>query len=323
MTHTVRSIDGLISNIPEAQPINPANSPSAKPENKKVDVKAANLTQNAPKIDDHENILTEKLQKSEKPEKIPENSQTDDKKQQNSSTFTNIQEGDDKSSEDAASSENEMDEYGNPVVKAKVYTEEQVQQMIRDRLKRGAFRNEQQPSPQQVQQAQDSGFQYDENSEQTWSQQLEGFVENTMKKVNERHQREQQKFVQKRAQEEFESKFHAGMAKYPDFVQTLQDKPVSDNMMMAVRGLENPAAFLYTAAKKMPGELERISKIGDPYVQAAEMGRLHEKLSKPKSSSNAPRPLSHDRSDISEKAAPARVPIEHLIDEDARNRVRR
>jgi hypothetical protein len=113
------------------------------------------------------------------------------------------------------------------------------------------------------------------------------------------------------------------MSQYPDFVKTLSDKPVTNDMMMAVQGLENPAAFLYTVAKKMPGELDRISKIPNPYIQVAEMGRLHEKLSKAKPSSNAPKPLSRDSSDISEKAAPARVPIEHLIAEDAKSRYRR
>lgn len=309
MTHTVRSIDALINSIPEAQPINPANAKIAEnaPVEQKVEQKspsgepdfteeAQDLTENTPEITKNTPDDAEKLQKT------PENTEK---------------------TENKAVDSPDTDEYGNPVVKKqKMYTEEEVQQKIRDRLRRVKEQPVQQTQQQQLQDAQDAGFEYNENSELTWAQQLENFVENTMVKVGQRHQRKQEEAVQKAAQVEFESKFQSGMEKYPDFVETLQDKHVDNAMMMGIQGLNNPAAFLYTVAKKAPKELERIAKIPNPYARAAEMGALHAKLSKPKNSTNAPKPLSQDRGDLTEKPA-AKVSIDHLIAEDAKKRYSR
>lgn len=316
MTHVIRSIDALISGIPEAQPINPANSP------------AANSTQNSPKIDDKApNVVENDAKSKDNLQELGDQediSQDENDIHENRRSSSKLKEDQPKIEDDKKTSDTDMDEYGNPVAKPKTYTEEQVQQMMRERLKRGQFRQEQPPRQEPpTQQAGSEGFQYNENSELSWSQQMEMFVENTMEKVSQRKTHAQQAALQRQAQEDFEAKFHVGMAKYPDFVKTMEDKLVTNDMVMAIRGLDNPAAFLYTAAKRMPAELDRISKIRDPYVQVAEMGRLHEKLSKPKPSSNSPKPLSRDRSDISEKAPPARVPIEHLIDQDAKGRYKR
>jgi hypothetical protein len=101
MTHTVRSIDSLINNIPEAQPIIPANAA-----NKKVDVKDTNSHQNTAKSDDVEANIAEKPAKSsEIDSKIQQNSSTSPKIQENSQTSPKIQENDDKIAENAASTE--------------------------------------------------------------------------------------------------------------------------------------------------------------------------------------------------------------------------
>jgi hypothetical protein len=316
--HTIQSIDALINAVPEAQPINykkpPVNTENIENniENRQESVKKA------PEVPETHEIEADIAEKPAIETKTPPTDETPDKTPENAASTANVQ-------QNSETSATETDEYGNPVAKPKMYTEDEVQRMIRDRLKRGAFKDPQpmaQPTAQQVQQAEDSGFQYNENSELSWSQQLKQFVKSTMQEVKNEEFSKQQQVIQHQNQVEFESKFHAGMAKYPDFVQTMADKTITDDMVMAVRGLDNPAAFLYTAAKRLPGELERIAKIRDPYIQVAEMGRLHEKLAKKKPSSNAPRPLSQDRSDISEKA-PAKVSIDHLIAEDAARKYKR
>jgi hypothetical protein len=148
------------------------------------------------------------------------------------------------------------------------------------------------------------------------------FVKEAIQEVSQDQVRERQEYAKRQAEAEFESKLFSGMSKYPDFVNVLSETPVSDAMVMGIRGLDNPAAFLYAAAKRHPEELARIGKINDPYQQAAEMGRLHDRIAKAKRASSAPRPLSQDRSDVSEKVAP-KYSIDHLIHEHAKDRYRR
>jgi hypothetical protein len=58
----------------------------------------------------------------------------------------------------------------------KVYTEEEVQRMIRDRLSRGRYAQEQQHSPQVTQDAKD--FKADPESSESWEEQLATFIDN-------------------------------------------------------------------------------------------------------------------------------------------------
>jgi hypothetical protein len=62
-------------------------------------------------------------------------------------------------------------------------------------------------------------------------------------------------------------------------------------MTLATRAMADPAAFLYAAAKRAPQDLERISKIRDPYAQMTEMGKLEERMRRNKPATQAPRPL--------------------------------
>lgn len=319
------NIDALLSGIPEAQPIIPANTPPKNTAKEpasvpKVDNKTDEVDNNSSEIDNQD---TEKNQKTSearqndplKVEKAPKNDEKSNSSSEKSAP------SDETHTENDAS----LDEYGNPLPKPKMYTEEEVQKMIRDRLKRGQYKDQQpqqQPSPQQVKEAKDAGFEYDENSSETWSQQLKTFVKNTVKEMTQEDHQHREIQRQKQAEVEFESKMLQGMGNFNDFVEALDNKPITDAMMMGIRGLDNPAAFLYAAAKKHPQELERISKIADPYQQISEMGRLHERMVKRKSGSNGPRPLSRDHSDVNEKI-PAKVAIEHLIEQDALARRRR
>jgi polyhydroxyalkanoate synthesis regulator phasin len=194
-----------------------------------------------------------------------------------------------------------IDEYGNPVEKPRMYTQDEVQQMIRDRLSRGKYAQEQiesRPIQQPVQQIQDQ----QSTGEEDWQQQLNNYIDNRLtekqREIAERQWREQEL----RRQEEFQDKFTSGMNKYSDFRDVVAGKPITDNMMLATRSLENPAAFIYGAAKLHPQELERISKINDPYVQAAEVGRLHEKMVKQRNAaSSQSRPLEAPKGDMAMK----------------------
>ena len=188
-----------------------------------------------------------------------------------------------------------IDEYGNKTNPPRMYTEEELQQRIRERLSRDKHAGMPQ---QQVQQAA-KDFTPDPNSEESWESQLEAFVDKTIekreRKVSERQWQEQENA----RQAEFESKFTSGMSKYQDFNDVVSKAPITNGIMLAARALDNPAAFVYGAAKLHPQELSRIAQIQDPYAQAAEVGRLHEKMVKARrTTSQAPKPIEAPRGDV-------------------------
>lgn len=196
--------------------------------------------------------------------------------------------------------ESPIDEYGNPVAKPKVYTEDEVNAMMRDRFSRGKWAEQNIPR-QETQQA-TKDFNPDPQSEDSWETQLEGFIEKTIEKRQAKQSETQWRQQEAARQAEFEAKFSSGMSKYQDFQQIVAGKPVTDSMMLAARSLENPAAFVYGAAKLHPQELERISRITDPYTQAAEVGRLHERMVKErKAVSGTPKPIESPKGDIGQK----------------------
>jgi hypothetical protein len=200
---------------------------------------------------------------------------------------------------DAAKDAAPIDEYGNPLDKPRMYTEEQVQSMIRDRLSRG--RHAEQPTQQQVNQASE-GFKHDANSEEPWEVQLERFIDKRLETREKEITQKQWQQQQAAQQADFESRFSTGMGKYKDFHQVVANKPITDSMLLATRSLNDPAAFVYAAAKMHPAELDRIAKIPDPYAQASEVGRLHERMVKEsKVVSGAAKPLQAPRADMPAK----------------------
>lgn len=213
------------------------------------------------------------------------------------------------------------DEYGNEVVKpVKMYTEEEVQRMIRDRLSRGQHAQQQQ-TPQEVQQAA-KDFTPDPNSADNWEVQLEKFVENTFQKISTKQQQAQQRARDLEVQANFESKFNSGMGKYKDFHSVVSGKPITDSMMMATRSMNDPAAFIYAASKNHAAELERIAKIPDPYAQVAEIGKLEERMKKVRTMSAAPPPPKKVAGDMGDNKQ-AKRNIDDMIRRDAQRRLRR
>lgn len=211
-----------------------------------------------------------------------------------------------------------IDEYGNPVEKPKMYTEEEVNQRIRDRLSRGRFAE--QPTQQQVKQAAEN-FQADPNSEESWETQLEAFVERTIDKKQKKVAEDQWRHREQERQAEFETKFTAGMNKYADFNDVVRGKAINEGILLASRALDNPAAFIYGASKLHPQELDRIARIDDPYQQAAEVGRLHERMVKSRNTnSKAAKPLETPKADIPAQTA-NRPSIDHLIEKHGRDKM--
>ena len=198
--------------------------------------------------------------------------------------------------------DNTIDEYGNPIEKPKTYSEEDVQRIVRDRLSRGKHAEQQPPTQREVIQRSDD-FKVDPNSDENWEVQLENFIEKTIEKKQTKANQEQWQKQEMARQIDFESKFSTGMTKYADFHNVVSplvgEGKITDSMMLATRNLENPAAFIYGASKLHSQDLERISRIADPYVQAAEVGRLHERMVKTRNNiSNAPKPLDPPRADM-------------------------
>lgn len=264
-----------------------------------------------------------------KNEDISEESEVDSESESEQESNTDIESEDSEQDQEEEAKpqtkepEPEQDEYGNEVPKAKTYSEEDVQRMIRERLAR-VKQPQQQQEQQQQPKKQEGEFQFDENSELGWQEQLESFVERVADKRDQKRAEREMQDRDHREREAFENKFHQGMSRYPDFIDTMQDKNVSDAMVMATSVMNDPAAFLYAAAKKFPEELNRISKLTNPFQQATEMGKLDERMKKAKVTTKATKPIESERSDVIEKVReqPTRD-IDRMIQRDAKNKMRR
>jgi hypothetical protein len=210
-----------------------------------------------------------------------------------------------------------IDEYGNPVEKPKMYSQEEVNRIIRERLARGRQAQEQvqepAPTPQEAPAEQ----------EEDWQAQLNRVIDHRIESRQREHQEREWRSREAQKQAEFEDKFSIGMSKYADFHQVVANKPITDTMMMATRHLENPAAFIYGAAKLHPQEIDRISKIQDPYIQASEVGRLHERMVKERRSvSSAGKPLEAPKSDMPHQRGMNSLSLEDRIAQHAKSKLR-
>jgi len=223
----------------------------------------------------------------------------------------------------------DTDEYGTPVQKkeSRMFTEEEVQNMIRDRLSRvrTEANNYQENvainTQQQVQQAANN-FEADPDSSESWETQLSNFIRNEVGRMSQEQQQQHYKAELLRKQQEFESNFTNGMSRYQDFHNVVGNKPFTNDIMQATMSMKDPAAFCYAAAKMHPGEIERISKLTNPYEIATEVGRLEERMKRSKNVSSAPRPATKITSDVSSKYND-KPSIDSLINSDARRKLSR
>jgi hypothetical protein len=216
--------------------------------------------------------------------------------------------------------QDDVDEYGNELQGKKTYTEEEVQSMIRKRLRQhheDRQQQVQQMTPQQQQAAQ--SFEHNPESEASWEVQLENHIKNTVKKMKDEEVQLQWQSEEQIRQAEFEEKFTMGMQKYTDFNTVVAGKPITNGIMMAARSMKDPAAFVYAASKQHPAELERIAKIQDPYILAAEVGRLEERMKKSRTVSSAPKPSPRVKGDVTGKTY-EKLSIEERIHADAKRK---
>lgn len=144
-------------------------------------------------------------------------------------------------------------------------------------------------------------FKFDPNDEVSWEQQLSEFVKATVTNMQTDAQRKQREAEEQTAHREFHQKFQKGMTRFDDFREVVGKQPIDDAMTLALRGMDDPTAFIYAASKRNPDELVRISKLKDPYARIAEMGKLEQKMRRSKPTTKAPRPLGRTREDAAAK----------------------
>lgn len=215
-----------------------------------------------------------------------------------------------KKTEKADSQEDDIDEYGN--------TKERMSKGMQERLDRKEKQHQReieqrdlelqqlrqqlanQGASSQVQKAA-ADFEYDPNDEASWQQQLTDFVKHTVQNMDTEKQQNERKTHEQRIEREFAQKFTKGMERFGDFREVVGSQPIDDAMTMSLRGMSDPAAFIYAASKRNPQELERISKLPDPYARMVEMGKLEERMRRNKTATKAPRPLGRTREDATTK----------------------
>jgi len=140
-------------------------------------------------------------------------------------------------------------------------------------------------------------FKYDSNEDVPWEKQLSDFVKQTVSSMQTDQRNEERQRQEQTAQREFAQKFSKGMERFGDFREIVGSQPIDDAMTLSLRAMNDPTAFIYAASKRHPQELERISKLQDPYARMVEMGKLEERMRKNKPTTKAPRPLGRTKED--------------------------
>lgn len=207
-----------------------------------------------------------------------------------------------------------VDEYGNTIAKDRVYTQDEVNRMIRERLARAKQPDAVAPAPAQATQPEPTA-----DGEESWETQLDTKID---QRVEQRELEKQQRAWEAKQQSEmaqYAEKFEAGSAKYTDFESVVTGKPITASMMMATKSMQDPAAFIYAVCKAQPAELERIAKIPDQHVQIAEMARLEERMKRPKATTNTPKPSRKISGDASSEMP--KYSVDQLIASHAREKI--
>lgn len=144
-------------------------------------------------------------------------------------------------------------------------------------------------------------FKYNPDEDVSWEQQLSDFVKHTVTNMQSEQQQVERQTQEQQAEREFHQKFTTGMERFSDFREVVGAMPMDNPMTLALRGMADPSAFIYAASKRQPGEIERISKLKDPYARMVEMGKLEERMRRNKPTTKAPRPLGRTREDATTK----------------------
>ena len=223
-------------------------------------------------------------------------------------------------SEEPEQNDQYVDEYGTEKPKPRTYTEEEHKEILNKEIRRRVGEKKelarQQLEQQQIQhQAIPTNYENNTDDDQGWKNELEGFVEKTFSKLQQKKVQEQQRAQDDQIQADFEAKFDQSMARFPDFEQVVGSQTISNPMSYALRGMSDPAAFIYAAIKRHPAELQRIGNLPDQYAQMVEMGKLEERMRKTSAASKAPKPVSRSRDDggMPSKGKSSEPTIEDMI----------
>ncbi len=145
-------------------------------------------------------------------------------------------------------------------------------------------------------------FEFDPNDEGSWQEQFAQMVRQTIAQDEKNRIEKARQHEENQEAQAFRGRFQEGMNRFDDFMDVVDGQPVDEAMTLALRGVSDPAAFIYAAAKRMPQELERISKLKSPHDRYAEMIRLEGKMRTNKPSTSAPRPLGRAKEDANAPA---------------------
>lgn len=299
----ISSIDDLLMGIGNSQQ---AATPEHKDKLQKENEEKAPIEE----MEDNE-VSYEDEDEKEDPKHATEDEAEDDSDKSDEDT----DEDDDSSDKKGNISDDDdgLDEYGNPKermskgMKERLdRKEKQFQREIEQRdAELQALRQQlaQQGASREVQQAA-KDFKYDPNDEGSWQQQLTDFVKQTINSVKSEEKQKANEQQEHQAQREFHKKFSTGMERFDDFREVVGKMPMDDAMTLSLRGMADPTAFIYAASKRNPQEIERISKMPDPYARMVEMGKLEERMRRAKPVTKAPRPLGRTKEDTVAKVKP-------------------
>lgn len=298
----ISSIDDLLAGIGNTQQ---ATTPEHKDKIQKKEEKAdiEELDDDEPSYDDTDDSGDDSDEPAEDADEADEDSDDNN----------DVDDSSDEKPGNKDEGEDELDEYGNKKermskgMKERLDRKEKQHQREIEQRDRELQTLRQQLSSQgaskEVQQAV-KDFKYDPNEEVPWEQQLSDFVKATVSNMHQDEQNQARQRQEQQAHQEFHQKFTKGMERFSDFREVVGAQPMDDAMTLSLRGMADPTAFIYAASKRNPQELERISKLPDPYARMVEMGKLEERMRKTKPTTKAPRPLGRTREDTTAKVVP-------------------
>lgn len=292
----ISSIDDLLMGVGNSQqPATPEHKEKLQDEKAPIE----EIEPDAPEYDDTD-------------DKAPATDESEDETDEPESDTDDEDTKSDKKSE-SQDDEDEEDEYGNP--------KERMSKGMKDRLdrKEKQFQREieqrdhelqvlrqqlvQKGASPEVQQAA-KDFKYDPNDEGSWQQQLTDFVKQTVNSMTSEQQQKDRSIKEEQVQREFHKKFTQGMDRFGDFREVVGAQPMDDAMTLSLRAMADTSAFIYAASKRHPQEIERISKLPDPYARMVEMGKLEERMRRNKPTTKTPRPLGRTKEDTTSKVTP-------------------
>lgn len=262
---------------------------------------------------EHKDKVQEKKEIEEVEPEEGEVSYGEDDKDEEDSTVEQDEETDEEESETSETEVDEVDEYGNKKERMSKGMRERLERKDKQYQKEIENRDRElqtlrqqlqnQGASKEVQQAV-KDFKYNPDTEVGWEQQLSDFVKQTVNNMHADEQNRQKQAREQAAHREFAAKFTKGMERFGDFREVVGSQPMDDAMTLALRGMADPAAFIYAASKRNPQEIERISKLADPYARMVEMGKLEERMRRTKTVTKTPRPLGKTKEDTTQKIKP-------------------